>query len=67
MQFPVATSGARQLIAAARAGVEQLFVQGYRYAKAVIMLLDIVAHGYEQQSLFDDVQILRRVGRSCRA
>lgn len=57
MQFPVATSDTRKLIAAARAGVEQIFVPGPRYAKAGIMLLGIAAQGYQQQSLFDELLI----------
>lgn len=54
IQFPLATRDTRKLIAAARTGIERIFVAGHRYAKAGIMLLDIVDEGYQQQSLFTD-------------
>lgn len=42
INFPVATADTGQLIGAARRGVEQIFKAGVRYAKAGVMLCDIV-------------------------
>lgn len=53
LSFPIATADTRQLIQAARAGVERLFQSGIRYAKAGIMLYDIVPAASVQQTLFE--------------
>ncbi len=42
IRFPVATTDTRQLIGAARIGVERIYTPGPRYAHAGVMLMDIV-------------------------
>ena len=53
IRFPVATADTGKLIGAARAGVERIFKQGPRYAKAGVVLLDIVPAANVQSGLFD--------------
>jgi DNA polymerase V len=53
LQFPVATADTRTMIAAARRGVEQIYVEGVRYVKAGIMLLDLMPADAVQLGLFD--------------
>ena len=52
IKFPVATSDTRQLITAARQGVERIYQDGVRYAKAGVMAFDIVQADAVQQSFF---------------
>lgn len=53
IQFSVATADTRTLIRAARQGVERLFQQGCTYAKAGVMLVDLVPAGSVQAGLFE--------------
>lgn len=52
IKFPVATADTRQLIGATRCGLERIYKQGHRYAKAGVMLLDIVPANSVQGNLF---------------
>lgn len=54
INFPVATSDTGKLIGAARAGIEKIYKQGPRYAKAGIVLMEIVQDDKAQKGLFDD-------------
>ncbi|SFL26517.1 DNA polymerase V [Nitrosomonas aestuarii] len=53
IRFPVATADTRKLIAAASNGIEKIFKPGVRYAKAGVMLFDIVSDSQIQGTLFD--------------
>lgn len=52
MAFPVATSDTRKLVKAAKEGVRPIYRPGYRYAKAGVMLCDIVPAASLQHYLF---------------
>jgi DNA polymerase V len=52
LTFPVATSDTRKLARAARGGIEQLYRPGYRFAKAGVMLCDIIPAEMAQANLF---------------
>ncbi len=52
--FAVPTADTRRLVAAARAGVEQLYRPGPRYAKAGVMLLDLSPAERGQRGWLDD-------------
>ena len=54
VKFPVATADTRKLIDAARRGVQQIYKQGPRYAKAGVMLLDISPAHAVQSCLFHE-------------
>lgn len=54
VKFPVATADTRKLIDAARRGVQQIYKQGPRYAKAGVMLLDISPANAVQSCLFHE-------------
>lgn len=54
VKFPVATADTRNLIDAARRGVQQIYKQGPRYAKAGVMLLDISPANAVQSCLFHE-------------
>ena len=53
ISFPVATADTRQLIRAARRGLDHIYQPGKRYAKAGVMLYEIVSDNKIQESLFD--------------
>lgn len=54
ISFPTATSDTRVLIGAARKGIERIYQNGPRYAKAGIILMDIVQQSEVQNNLFSD-------------
>ena len=54
VHFSTPTADTRRLIGAARMGVEKIFKQGPRYAKAGVSLLDIVPAGQVQSGFFED-------------
>lgn len=59
VQFAVATSDTRRLGKAAKNIIQTLYRSGYRYAKAGVMLYDIVPAVGVQTNLFDKVDDLR--------
>lgn len=54
IHFATPTANTSQMIQAAQAGVDTIFKQGPRYAKAGIMLFNIQAAGVCQYDLFDE-------------
>ena len=64
VRLPVATADTGKLIAAAMAGLRIIFKPGYRYKKAGITFLDLVAADQVQGALFDradDARSMRRM------
>ena len=53
VQLPIATGDTSRLVAAAKNGLHRIWVEGYRYKKAGVMLLDLTSAGAIQGSLFD--------------
>jgi DNA polymerase V len=53
VQLPIATGDTSRLVAAAKNGLHRIWVEGYRYKKAGVMLLDLTPAGAIQGSLFD--------------
>ncbi len=53
IRFPIATSDTRKLTHAARLGAKRIYKAGPRYAKAGVMLFDIVPADSVQEGLFD--------------
>ncbi len=53
VQFATPTADTRKLIRAARQAVERIYVEGPRYAKAGIMLLDLTPANQLQLGLFE--------------
>jgi DNA polymerase V len=60
------TDDSRVLLAAARRGLEALFLEGYRYQKCGVMLLDLVEAGRRQLSLLETPRDEAVRGRSQR-
>lgn len=52
----IPTRDTRDIIAAAISALDRIWVDGYRYAKAGVMLNDFTPTGVSQLNLFDDVQ-----------
>ena len=63
VRLPVATADTGKLIAAAMAGLGIIFKPGYRYKKAGVTFLDLVAADQVQDSLFDRRDDARSVKR----
>ena len=64
VRLPVATADTGKLIAAATAGLGIIFKPGYRYKKAGVTFLDLVAADRVQAGLFDrpdDARSIRRM------
>jgi DNA polymerase V len=64
VRLPVATADTGKLIAAATAGLGIIFKPGYRYKKAGVTFLDLVAADRAQGGLFDrpdDARSMRRI------
>ncbi|WP_312329851.1 translesion error-prone DNA polymerase V subunit UmuC [Atlantibacter hermannii] len=55
-KLAVATRDSRDVIKAAIRALDRIWMDGYRYAKAGVMLNDFVPTGISQLTLFDDVQ-----------
>ena len=53
ISFPVATADTRKLIRATRQGLDRIYQPGKRYAKAGVMLYEIVSDKKLQESLFE--------------
>jgi DNA polymerase V len=51
--FSTPTANTRRLIKAANEGLDTVFQQGFQYAKAGVMLLDLIERGKRQGSLLD--------------
>lgn len=52
----IPTHDTRDIIAAAISALDRIWVDGYRYAKAGVMLNDFTPTGVSQLNLFDDIQ-----------
>ncbi|MCH2683671.1 translesion error-prone DNA polymerase V subunit UmuC [Leclercia adecarboxylata] len=52
----IPTHDTRDVIAAAISALDRIWVDGYRYAKAGVMLNDFTPTGVSQLNLFDDIQ-----------
>jgi DNA polymerase V len=65
VRLPVATADTGKLIAAATAGLGIIFKQGYRYKKAGVTFLDLVAADRVQGGLFDRPDDARSIRRMC--
>jgi DNA polymerase V len=61
VRLPVATSDSARLIGTARAGLDAIWRDGYRYKKAGIVLLDLHPAAAVQEGLFDKKDDARRV------
>ncbi|MCB1984046.1 MAG: Y-family DNA polymerase [Burkholderiales bacterium] len=56
IRFPTPTADTRQLITAASNGINRIFKPGIRYAKAGVMLFDIIPRSQSHKSLFDTIE-----------
>ena len=63
VRLPVATGDTGKLVAAAMAGLGIIFKPGYRYKKAGVTFLDLVAADQVKDSLFDWPDDARSVKR----
>jgi DNA polymerase V len=61
VRLPVATSDSGKLIGAALAGLASIWLDGYRYKKAGVVLLDLHPAATVQAGLFDKPDDARRV------
>ncbi|WP_158775363.1 Y-family DNA polymerase [Cobetia sp. L2A1] len=64
VELTAPTSDTRDILAAAREGLESIFLRGYRFMKAGVMLLDLVDQPREQLSLLDNEEDIARRERS---
>jgi DNA polymerase V len=53
--FSAPTANTQRLIKAAREGLDTVFQQGFQYAKAGVMLLDLIERNKQQGSLLDSI------------
>ncbi|MBE0488935.1 MAG: Y-family DNA polymerase [Halomonas sp.] len=64
--LPAPSADSRELLAAARRGLAAIFLEGYRYQKCGVMLLDLVDADNRQPSLLETPDDEARRGRSGR-
>ena len=62
MELPVATSSTFELCSYAKAALKSIFVQGYHYKKAGVILNHIIPENAVQTSLFDTVDRDKQTG-----
>ncbi|MEL0616016.1 Y-family DNA polymerase [Cobetia marina] len=61
IELPEPTSDSREILAAAHQALERIYLRGYRFMKAGVMLLDLIDQPREQLSLLDsEADIARR-------
>ena len=64
VELPAPTNDSREILAAAQQALEHIYLRGYRFMKAGVMLLDLIDQPREQLSLLESEEDIAKRERS---